>query len=74
MKGYKLWNPATRTTLYSRDVIFREVGSTSEIEEAREKKPENLEFNWNDGSHDSNESTKSEEEVETHTPVVRRSG
>ena len=23
VKGYKLWNLATRTTVYSRDVIFR---------------------------------------------------
>ena len=38
VKGYKLWNPTTKTTMYSRDVIFREVGSTFETEEAREKK------------------------------------
>ena len=28
IKGYKLWNLATRTTIYSRDVIFREGKST----------------------------------------------
>ena len=38
VKGYKLWNPTTNTTMYSRDVIFREVGSTSETKELREKK------------------------------------
>ena len=26
VKGYKLWNLATRTIFYSRDVIFREFG------------------------------------------------
>ena len=25
LKGYKLWNPATRKVVYSRDVVFREV-------------------------------------------------
>ena len=25
MKGYKLWNPITKKTVYSRDVEFREV-------------------------------------------------
>jgi hypothetical protein len=74
VKGYKIWNPNTRTTVYSRDVIFREVGRTSKTEEVREKKPEKLEFNWNKEIHDSNESTEFEEEVETQTPVVRRSG
>ena len=65
MKGYKLWNPTTRTIVYNRYVIFKEFGSTYETEEVREKKLEKIEFNWNDESHDSDESTKSEEEVET---------
>jgi hypothetical protein len=30
MKGYKLWDPASRKTMYSQDVVFREVGSKSE--------------------------------------------
>ena len=55
-------------------MIFREVGSTSEIEEVREKKLEKLEFNWNDESHDSDESTESKEEVETQTLIIRRFG
>jgi hypothetical protein len=25
VKGYKIWNPDTRKTVYSRDVVFREV-------------------------------------------------
>ena len=73
VKGYKLWNPTTRNTMYSRDAIFREVSSTSETEEVRERKLEKLEFNWNDESHDSDESTEFEEEVENQTAVVRRS-
>lgn len=32
VKGYNLWNPMTRTTIYSRDVIFREFRRTSENE------------------------------------------
>ena len=72
VKGYKLWNPATRTTMYSRDVIFREAGSTSKIEEVREMKPQKLEFNQNDESHDSDKTTEFEEEVETQTLVVSR--
>lgn len=39
VKGYKLWNPVTRKEVYSRDVIFREVGGTSRVEEViREKR------------------------------------
>ena len=55
MKGYKLWNLATKTTVYNRDVIFREVGSTYDTEEVREKKLEKIAFNWNK-IHDSNKS------------------
>jgi hypothetical protein len=33
MKGYKLWDPTSRKTMYSRDVVFREVGSKFEPEE-----------------------------------------
>ena len=38
VKGYKVWNPTTRTTVYSRDVIFRKFGSTSNIEEVNREK------------------------------------
>ena len=74
VKGYKLWNMATRTTLYIRDTIFRESRRTSKTEEVREKKLEKLEFNWNKESHDSNESIESKEEVETQTLVMRKFG
>jgi hypothetical protein len=32
MKGYKLWDLASRKIVYNRDVVFREVGSKSEAE------------------------------------------
>ena len=45
IKGYKLWNPVTRKMVYSRDVDFREVKSTSRNEdESKEKGPEKMEF------------------------------
>ena len=74
VKGYKVRNPATRTIVYSRDVIFREVGSTYETKEAkREKEQENLESDLSKESHDSKGSTESEEKVELQTSVMRRS-
>ena len=40
VKGYKLWNPITRIIVYSRNVIFRQVKSTSGNEdESKEKRP-----------------------------------
>ena len=59
VKGYKIWHLATKTIVYSRDVIFKEYGRTSETKEVREKKYEKLEFNWNKEIHDSDESTES---------------
>ena len=50
-------------------------GSTFDTEEVkRVKELENLEFDLNNESHDSDESTKSEEEVEVQAPIVRRFG
>lgn len=73
--GYKLWNPSTRTVVYSRDVIFRQLGITSDTEELiRVKGPENVEFNLKNESHNFDGSIESEEQVEVQTPVVRRSG
>ena len=60
--------------MYNRGVIFREFKTTSQTEEVRENKLENLEFNWSKESHDSDESTKFEVEVETQTSILRRSG
>jgi len=43
VKGCKLWNLVTRKTIYSRDVIFREVKSTSKNEDGpKEKEPKKL--------------------------------
>ena len=65
---------SNRTTVYNRDVIFREFRMTSKAEEVKEKKLEKIEFNWNKESHNSDKSTESKEELETQTPVMRRSG
>jgi len=75
MKGYKLWDSVTRKIVYSRDVIFMEVGSTSRNEEAlMEKELEKLVFELRNKEHDLDELTKSYEEVELQTLVIRRSG
>jgi hypothetical protein len=64
-----------RKIVYSQDVIFREVGSTSRNEEApMEKEPEKLVFELRNEEHDSDKSIESDEEVELQTLVVRRSG
>ena len=45
MKGYKLWNPVTKKTVYSRDVVFREVQQVPRQEvTSMEKEPEKIEF------------------------------
>ena len=65
VKGYKLWNPITMKTIYSRGVIFREVEGTFKIEDVkREKEPRKLEFELDYEGHDSKKSTKFDEEVE----------
>ena len=75
VKGYKMWNLVTRTTVYSRDVIFIEFICTSKNEEVKRKKePKKLEFDLRNESQDSNESTELEEEVEPQNPIVKRSG
>jgi hypothetical protein len=75
MKGYKLWDPASRRTMYSRDVVFREVRGKSEPEEVvqTENNPDTVWFELRNEEDDSDESTESEEEVEQLTLVVRRS-
>ena len=45
MKGYKLWNPITNKTVYSRDIVFREVKEVPRQEvNPMEKEPDKLEF------------------------------
>ena len=38
VKGYKLWNPVTRKIVYSQDVVFKEVMSTSRNEDESKEK------------------------------------
>ena len=52
-----------RREIYSQDVIFREVTSITE-DVKREEEQENKQFEMNDESFDSGESTKSNKEVE----------
>jgi hypothetical protein len=75
MKGYKLWDPASRRTVYSRYVVFIEVESKSNLEEVVQTKnyPNTVWFELRNEEDDSDESTESEEEMEKMTLVVRRS-
>jgi hypothetical protein len=59
--------------VYSRYVVFREVGGTSNSEEFQTKKDlEKVRFELRNEEDDSNESIESDEEVEQLTSVVRR--
>ena len=45
MKGYKLWNPITKKTVYSQDVVFEEVKEVPRHEvNPMEKEPKKIEF------------------------------
>ena len=45
MKGYKLWNPITKKTIYSWDVVFWEVKEVPRQEvNPTKKEPEKIEF------------------------------
>ena len=45
MKGYKIWNHVTKKTVYSQDVVFREVKEVPRQEvNPMEKEPEKIEF------------------------------
>ena len=45
MKGYKLWNHVTKKTIYSRDVVLREVKEVPRQEVTpMEKEPDKIEF------------------------------
>jgi hypothetical protein len=75
MKGYKIWDHASRKPMYNRYVVFREVEIKSEPKEIVQTK-NNLETTWfelRNEEYDSNESIELEEEVEQPTPVLRRS-
>jgi hypothetical protein len=61
MKGYKLWDPTLMKIVYSRYVIFREVGSKFEPEEIVQTKnnPEKVWFEMRNEEVDSDESIES---------------
>jgi hypothetical protein len=74
IKGYKLWDPASRKTMYSIDVVSREVRSNSKPKEIVQTK-NNLEmvrFELRKEEDDSDESIESKKEVKQYTLVVRR--
>jgi hypothetical protein len=75
MKGYKLWDLASRRTMYCLEVVFREVGGKPEFEKSIQIE-DNLDTMWfelRNEEDDSDESTQYEEEVEQQTSMVRRS-
>ena len=62
MKGYKLWNPITKKTVYSRYVVFREVKEVPRQKVTpMEKEPEKIEFELEGEESDSIEEVESEE-------------
>jgi hypothetical protein len=68
VKGYNLWNPETKKTIYSRDVVFIELKDVSKQEFLpTQDKPEKIELELDDEKYES-----SEEEEEPHTPLLRR--
>jgi hypothetical protein len=69
MKGYKLWDPTSRRTVYGRDVVFKEVGDKSNIKEVVQtnNNPNTVQFELRNEEDDSDESTESEVEVEQLT-------
>jgi hypothetical protein len=75
VKGYNLWNPETKKTVYGRDVVFREVKYVSKHEFLpTQDEPEKIELELDDAKSESSEEEEAEEEdEEPHTPVLRRS-
>jgi hypothetical protein len=71
MKIDKIWDPASRKIMYNRDVVFIEFRSKSKPEEIVQTK-NNLKMVWfelRNEKFDSNELSKSEEEVEQMTQL-----
>jgi hypothetical protein len=67
VKGYKPWNLITRKIVYSRDVIFREVESTSKVEDIPKEKEQEKKWLKNEVGSDlveEEESSESHDEVE----------
>jgi hypothetical protein len=71
MKGYKLWDIASRRTMYSRDVIFREVkGKYKSAVVQTKKNLEKVKSEQRNKVDNLDESIESDEEVEEPTSVV----
>jgi hypothetical protein len=74
VKGYKLWSLETKKTVYSRDVVFREVKDVSKHEfPPMQDEPKKIDLELDDAKSESSEEEEAEEEEEPHTPVLRRS-
>ena len=74
VKGFKLRNSITKKTIYSQDVVYKEVKNVSRQEVTpMEKELEKIEFELEGEESDSTEEVELEEEEEPHTPVLRRS-
>jgi hypothetical protein len=72
VKGYKLWNLETKKTIYSWDVLFREIKYVSKQEFLpRQDEPKKIELELDDAKYKSSEEDEVEEEP--HTPVSKRS-
>jgi hypothetical protein len=74
VKGYKLCNPETKKTIYSRDVVFREVKDVSNQEFLpMQDEPKKIEIELDDAKYESSEEEEAEEEEEEepHTPLLR---
>ena len=62
MKGYKLWNPATKNIFYSRDDVFREVKEVPKQEVTpMENEQKKIEFELESEEFDSTEEVELEE-------------
>jgi hypothetical protein len=77
LKCYKIWNLVIRKTIYSCDVIFREVKSTPKNgDEPKEIEPEKIELELENGEYDSiheEESNESYDEEESYMLFMRGS-
>jgi hypothetical protein len=63
VKGYKIWNPDTKKTIYNQDVVFREVKDVSKQEFLpRPEEPEKIELELDDAKFESSEEDEVEEE------------
>jgi hypothetical protein len=72
MKGYKLWDPASRKMVYNQYLVFKEVGGTFGSKVVQTKKyPKNVRFELSNEEDDSNELIELVEEVEKLTPTLR---